>query len=299
MSTLTNVPGPTTIIAPPLPIPPDEELTAPSVMLLGESGTGKTDVLGELPLLVEKLFVIVTEPNGLESLLDSIDRRKADLNKVHYHVIGPARANFQELEQLARKVSVSNHETLSKQLPGNRYGAKMIDCMGVFHNFVCHRTKQSFGSLDKLGPFNAVAVDSLSGLTSMAWDVTVGDKLTAHPGEWGIGQNLIDKALLSWTSNLKCLFVLTGHLERETDEISQGTKLMASTLGKKLAPKLPRFFSEVVMASTENGQFYWHTAYPGVALKRRALPLGNKLDPSFRPIIERYKQRLEILSKKA
>lgn len=274
-------------------------LPAPSVLLFGDSGTGKTDVLGELALHVKKLFVIVTEPNGLETLLDSIERRKADISRVHWHVIGPARANFLELQELTKRVSYSNHESLSKQLPGNRQGAKMVDLMGVFHSFVCHRTGERFGSLDQLDPEYAVAVDSLSGLNIMAWDVTVGDKLTAHPGEWGIGQNLIDKALLSWTSNLRCLFVLTAHAEREIDEISQGTKIMCSSLGKKLAPKIPKFFSEVVYTTVDGPNFYWNTSYPGCVTKHRALPLGSKLPPSFKPIVEQYKKRLEIMRQQA
>lgn len=275
-----------------------EDLPAPSVLLLGPTGTGKTDVLGELASHVEKLFVVVTEPNGMDTLLDSFARRKVPLEKLHFHYITPMRANFKQLQDLTTLVSISTHETLTKQAPGSRQGAKMIDVMGIFHNFICHRTGKSFGSLDQLPPTMAVAVDSLSGLSEMSWDVTMGQKLTAHPGEWGIGMKLLEKAINTWTANLKCLFVLTAHIERETDEITQGTKLMASTLGKKLAPKIPRFFSEVVLCSTDNGKFYWNTSSPFMDLKHRALPLGSNLEPSFRPIIEAYKRRLALMSNK-
>lgn len=270
-------------------------LHAPSILLMGPSGSGKTDALGELALHVKKLFLIVTEPNGLEVVLDSFMRRGVPISKLHFHVIAPARAGFEELKNLAKLVSISTHESLTKQTPGSRQGAKCIDVMGIFHNFTCQRTGESFGSLDQVGTDCAVAMDSLSGLSAMAWDVTVGNKLTAHPGEWGVGMKLIDKAILSWTSNLKCLFVLTAHVERETDEISQGTKLMVSTLGRKLAPNIPKFFSEVVLTSTENGQFFWNTTSPFVDLKHRALPLGARLPVSFKPVVERYNQRLGLM----
>ena len=266
------------------------------MLLLGPTGTGKTDVLGELAQHVQKLFVIVTEPNGLDTLLDSFARRQVPIEKLHFHYITPFRANFKQLEELTRLVSISTHESLTKQAPGSRQGAKMIDVMGVFHNFTCHRTGKAFGPLDLLPPTCAVALDSLSGLSAMAWDVTMGQKLTAHPGEWGIGMKLIETAVNTWTANLKCFFVLTAHIERETDEVSQGTKLMASTLGKKLAPKLPRYFSEVVLASTENGKFFWNTTHHSMDLKHRALKLGMNLDPSFRPIVEAYKRRLSLMS---
>jgi hypothetical protein len=278
------------------PTPLSDLLSAPSVFLLGPSGTGKTDVLGELALHVDKLFVIVTEPNGLETLLDSFARRKVPIDKLHFHCITPTRANFKELQDQVERVSRSTHDALTKQSPGSRQGAKMIDVMGVFHNFVCQRTGKAFGSLDLLPPTSAVAVDSLSGLTMMAWDVTMGNKLTAHPGEWGIGMKLIENAVNSWTSNLKCLFVLTAHLERETDEITQGTKLMPSTMGKKLAPKLPRFFSEIVECYCDGPKFFWRTSSPFIDLKHRALPLSSQLEPSFRPIVQAYNKRLAIMS---
>jgi hypothetical protein len=107
---------------------------------------------------------------------------------------------------------------------------------------------------------------------------------------------LLDKALLAWTSNLKCLFVLTAHLARETDEITQSTKVMVNTLGKKLAPDIPKFFSEVVLTSVENGQFFWNTSSTSADLKHRALPLQAKLQPSFKPILEAYNKRLKLLA---
>ena len=126
-------------------------------------------------------------------------------------------------------------------------------------------------------------------------DLTIGDKVTAHQGEWGIAMNMIDKLLLTLTSNLQCLFVLTAHIEREMDEVTGGTKLMTSTLGRKLAPKIPRFFSEVVLTSTEGGKYYWNTTSANIDLKHRALPLGQKLNPSFAPIIAAYNQRIAYL----
>ena len=290
-------PLPSAPVAPPLIPPPplSELLTAPSVILLGPSGAGKTDSLGELALHVRKLFVLITEPNGLEVLIDSFERRKVPISKLHFHIVTPARAGFSGMVDLAKLVSVSTHESLSKQVPGSRQGAKFIEAMGVMANFVCQRTGETFGPIDKLPSDCAFALDSLSGLSVMAWDVTVGSKLTAHQGEWGVGMNLLERALNALTSNLKCLFVLTSHIERETDETTQGTKLMVSTLGRKLAPKVPRFFSEVVLSQMENGSYFWNTISPSVDLKHRALPLASKIPVSFKPIVDKYNARLKAL----
>jgi hypothetical protein len=102
----------------------------------------------------------------------------------------------------------------------------------------------------------------------------------------------LEKLLNSLSSGLRCTFVLTAHLERETDELTGGTKLMASALGRKLAPKLPRYFSEVVHAYRDGERFYWSTASTNVTTKRRILPLNDKILPTFAPIVDGYRSRL-------
>lgn len=242
------------------------------------------------------LYNIVTEPNGLETLINAMRERNVPPERLRYRVIEPAREGFGTLMEQAVKVTQMGYDTLSKQSPTTRAKAQFLQVVATFQNFTDDRTGTSFGDVSQLPPQCAVSLDSLSGLNLMAMDLTIGDKVTAHQGEWGVAMNMLDKLLLSLTSNLKCMFVLTAHVERETDELTQGTKLMVSTLGRKLAPKVPRFFSEVVLTSTEGGKYYWNTTSAQMDLKHRALPLGQKLVPSFRPIIDNYNQRLAYLS---
>ena len=82
---------------------------------------------------------------------------------------------------------------------------------------------------------------------------------------------------------------MTAHLERETDEISQGTMLMPSTLGKKLSPKIGRFFSDVVHVIRRVDKFHWSTISNNVELKARNLPLKDDLPPTFVPIIKKWR----------
>jgi len=64
---------------------------------------------------------------------------------------------------------------------------------------------------------------------------------------------------------------------------------MASTLGRKLAPKLPRFFSDVVYADKTGSKFTWSTMALGADLKARNLPTADGLAPDFGPIIAKWK----------
>jgi hypothetical protein len=139
-------------------------------------------------------------------------------------------------------------------------------------------------------------VDSLSGLSTIAWYLTVGNKPTGAPGEWNIAMNFIEAILMKINSDRKCYFVLTAHIEKEMDEISGVQRIMTSTLGRKLAPKIPRFFSEVVYAqrTTAEPKFRWSTIDANADLKNRVLPVSNILAPSFIPVVEGHKKRLKL-----
>lgn len=273
------------------------QLQAPSVLLLGGTGTGKTWSLATLAPHTKKLFVVVTEPNGLETLLNSYEEHKLPLDNLHWATIMPTRQGFDTLARMAKNVATLDFLGLANLKPqGKRNEAQWFKMLETFVDFKCERTGQSFGAITDFTPEYAFAIDSLSGLNVMAMDITIGDKPSAHQGEWGIAMNLLEKLLYNLTSNLMCPFVLTAHLERETNEITGGSTISASTLGRKLAPKLPRFFSEVVLAYKEGGKFLWSTNHPGVDLKNRSLLLDTKLQPDFGPVIVAYQNRVQRIA---
>jgi hypothetical protein len=268
-------------------------IQAPAVLNIGGVGSGKTHALATLGEAGLDVFVIVTEPTGLETLLDVWKAKNLPIEKLHYKVIEPARAGFEGLEAAAKLISGVDFKFLTDQKPtNNRKEAKFISLLGACNRFVCDRDGKDYGSVATFGPDRAFVIDSLSGVNIMAMDLVVGDKFGPHVGEWGVAIKLLEKLFLNLTSNLKCTFVITGHLERETNEITMAQQIMASTLGKKLAPTLPRFFSEVVMSYREGDKFFWSTMATNVDLKARALPLSPKIEPSYAPILKRYQERL-------
>jgi len=141
-----------------------------------------------------------------------------------------------------------------------------------------------------------LCIDSLSGLSTISWYLTVGNKPTGAPGEWNIAMNFIEALLMKINSDRQCYFTLTAHVEKEMDEITGVSRVMTSTLGRKLAPKIPRFFSEVVYAQRGGTPpFRWSTIDATADLKNRVLPVSPALAPSFVPIVEGHRNRLKLI----
>lgn len=107
----------------------------------------------------------------------------------------------------------------------------------------------------------------------------------------------VENLLLKLSSDCNCFFFLTAHVEKEPDEITGMARVTVSTLGRKLAPKIPRFFSEFVRArKTADGKFLWATQDGEADLKNRALTSSASLQPDFSPIVEAYRRRVAAIA---
>lgn len=276
-------------------------LQPPAVLLQGAPGAGKTDVLLTLVEAGIETFVLSTEPGGVESLIDSCTRRKLDINLLHWCSVLPATGEWDAIDKMLTSISMNSYEDITKIKSGvgkDKTRAAAMGFLSALKDFKDERTGQSFGDTSTWGSGRALCVDSLSGLSLMSMALAIGFKAAAHQGEWGVAMNFLEQLILKMTSDRKCFFVLTAHVEKEQNEITGVNQIMASTLGRKLAPKIPRFFSEVVYAkrTIKDGKatFIWSTIDAAADLKNRSLPIGTELNPSFVPIVAAYKARLKI-----
>lgn len=270
-------------------------LQPPHCLLMGPAGSGKTTSLATFAAAGLDVFVVITEPTGVDSLLDAWDRLKLDINKLHYCTVPPASAGWGALKDLGTRINAMSYKDLSELKSGigkeqMKQYPKLLQNMENFHD---ERSGKDFGDVTSWGSDRVLAFDSLSGLSLIILQHTVGFKPSPHQGEWGIAMSAVEMLLLKLSSDCQCFFVLTSHIEKEPDEITGMAKVSVSTLGRKLAPKIPRFFSEVIRARKDpTGRFLWSTLDSEADLKNRALPSGNSLEASFAPIVEAYRRRL-------
>ncbi len=285
-------------VPPAQPYTPRPFLQPPSILLQGASGSGKTSSIVTLMRMGIEVFVIGTEPGFVDSLLDRVRELKLNIDLLHWTTVLPATDGWEALDEMTRSIGALDFEGISKikGIGKDKTRVPAMKFLVALKDFEDERTGKFYGSFTTWGDDRALVVDSLSGLSIIAWYLTVGNKPTGAPGEWNIAMNYIEALLMKINSDRRCYFVLIAHIEKEMDEITGVMRVMTSTLGRKLAPKIPRFFSEVVYATrtTEAPQFRWSTIDRNADLKNRILPVGDKLVPDFGPIVEGHKKRLTL-----
>jgi len=275
------------------------EVTKPSlsgfnVLLMGPSGTGKTHSLGTLVDSGLKVFYLAME-SGMESLMGYYADKKLPIpENLQWHVLKSPDTSFSDMIDNARKINTMNLESLAKMNDSNRsrYN-QFISLFEALNNFRSDRNGEFYGDVTNWDTDCVLVIDGLTGICAAALSLVVGGKPVRGLSDWGIAQQQVETLLRKLCDGCKCHFVLLSHLEREVDPVLGGIKLMASALGKALAPKLPAMFSDVILTCREGDKWHWDTANAQADLKTRNLPIAGNLEPDFRAIVRKWTARKE------
>lgn len=256
---------------------------------MGDSGTGKTYCIRTLIECGLTPFCIFTEP-GMETLSD------LPADKWHWAYVPPTVPDWSALSTMVSNVNKLSYENLLKiPDPNKTKYTHFFSVLKLCQEFVSS-TGRSFGDVTTWGTDRVLILDSLSGLSDMAMQMAAGLKAARAQHEWGEAQLLIESLINKLVTDCQCMVILTAHVEREQDELTGASRIMVSTLGKKLPPKLPKYFSDVILTVREGDKFYWDTAAFNVATKSRSLPIASKQAPSFVPLIAKWKERGGVIS---
>ena len=269
-----------------------ESLAGVNVLLMGPAGTGKTYSIGTIVDSGIEVFYLALE-SGLESLLGYYtDRGLAIPDNLHWHTLRGTRASLDELYANAKKVNTFSYDALTKMVDPdrNRHG-KYMGMLQVLNEFTDDRTGENFGAVSSWGTNRAIVIDGLTGMSRTAMSMVIGGKPVISPSEWGVAQGQLETLLRLLTDDVSAHFILLAHVERETDLILGGVKLMVSTLGKALPPKLPSMFSDVILAARSGNEWTWDTASAQADVKTRNLPIQANIAPDFSQIVEKWKSR--------
>lgn len=274
-----------------------QTLVGPKVVLMGLGGTGKTYAIGTLCEWAERngfeVAILFTEA-GLETLLGYFrDKGKEPPACVYWHQQGTKPISLKALMSSADNIGKLSYEALAKSVDGNRGGENNAfwKILQSCSNFKDDRTGKELGAVDMFPAKRIFVMDSLTETANAAFKMQVGARPMASPGDYGVAQNSLMNFLRLLTQGIDCPFVMTAHVDRETDQVTQSTKIMIKAIGKALATEIPTLFSDVIYTTREGSTFYWDTAAYGVDTKTRSLGYRSKIEPNFALIMDVWLKR--------
>ncbi len=272
--------------------PSTHSLPGFNVMLMGPAGSGKTHAIGTLVDSGLEVFYLALEP-GLESLLGYwTDRGKPIPDNLHWHTLKAPDTSFLDMLDAATKINTLSLDSLAKMSDPNRgRHNQFLSLFQTLNDFEDQHDGRKYGAVNTWTTDRCLVIDSLTGLNGAALALVVGGKPVRSQSDWGIAQQQLEGLLRKLCDGCTCHFVLLAHVERETDLVLGGVKLMASTLGKALAPKIPAMFSDVILTVRNGDKWSWDTASALADLKTRNLPIKADQPPSFAPIVAKWKAR--------
>lgn len=270
---------------------PKSPLVGGRILLQGPGGTGKTSSLRSLVEAGLTVHVLSLDPAGLSVIGDIPD------DKLHWHIVQMGGRSWKDMIADANRQAPMDYDLMAKTKDPNKatQQTRFVSILSTLSDFRCDRCGVSFKEVDIWPTSRVIAIDHFTELCQAAKEWTVGNKLVLHQGEWQAAQNLTENLVRQLVTVTRCWVVVLAHIDRELDEVVGGSKVMTMALGKKLAPKLPPLFGDVVSAEREGKTFRWSTATPGSDLKTRILPIDANLVPSFKLAVELWKAKGGIL----
>lgn len=287
-----------------------EPLPGVNVLIEGPTGTGKTFSVGTLVDTGVHVHVLLFEAGGEslrgywldEFLLNGAKNPrygKGLPSNLHITTVKQSAASWKEMADAAKLVNTLSYESLKKSSDPNRSRYDQFEKFLRAFNDVTDDEGNKYGSIDEWGTDRALVIDGMTGLGNSAMASVIGGKVDKDQKDWGLAQNLVENTIRRLCDNCRCHFILLAHVDREADPLGGASKITISTLGAKLAPKIPAMFSDVAMSVKLGREFFWDTENALADLKVRNLPIAAKIKPDFAAIIEKWKTRGGVIASAA
>jgi hypothetical protein len=206
--------------------------TTAKVLLLGNSGSGKTGSLAALAAAGYRLFVADFD-NGLDILLDPKVLKPEFRKNVNYKLF-------------VDKPKLVGNALVPMATAWNEFTKAIGDWK---------EGTTSLGNITTWGPKDVLVVDSFTFACDRCMDAMLmlngrlGQK--AQIQDYGAAVDALQSFLELIAGVAQCNVVITAHLQFQGDEMSGQRKAFPNVLGQKLAPKAPRYFNNMILVEKQ------------------------------------------------
>lgn len=199
------------------------------VLYCGSSGTGKTGSL--VSLMPDYDLRILDMDNGLDALV-----------------------NFAK-EQCPTRLSSVEFETIRDKYVSGALGPMVQGTPKAFVRATKLLDKWTDETKpEEWGPKKILVVDSLTQLSKAAFEwARAQNPSSKDPRQWFKGaQDVIDNVIAVLTSEtFRTNVIVLTHIDLDVDKDGTPQKAYASSIGKALGPKIPRYFNTMILAESQ------------------------------------------------
>lgn len=275
-------------------------MTAPlpgfKTLLFGDSGDGKTHAIRSLLRQGLTPIVLATEP-GMRALAKCDNAAcavcagvPAAAPAIPWAYVPPTAGDLGILIEQATLVNTRDQKFLCSindtQRSKNYNQFTLV--LKTLEKFV-DSTGKEWGNVAQWSTDRVLVIDGLSSLGDMAMDLFTGRRPLYDKSDYQVAQRAIKNLVVYLTCQVRCHVVLIAHLDSGEDIMGR-PKGTVFSVGRKLAPELPRLFDDMPFAYRKGDKFFWSTATFGMASKGRNLPIKEDMAPDFGAIVESWKR---------
>lgn len=214
------------------------------LLLVGDSGAGKTGALASLAAAGYNLRVIDVD-NGLDVLRNLLTDAKSPYPKDSVE-----RVKYETITDKMSKVGGNLQPQKATVWPR---------VIGLLTNWVDSATGEVLGPISSWTEKDILVIDSLTMLSDAALNFILGMNSRlgqrAQLQDWGAAQDLIEGLLqMLYDEGVKCNIIVLAHITYIGGEDNGLQRGYPNTLGKKLPPKVGRYFNSMLgVKSTGQG----------------------------------------------
>lgn len=209
------------------------------LLLIGNSGVGKTGALATLPAAGYRLFIMDFD-NGLDILRDP----KILPPQFHSQVFFKTFTDAQNLQNPALAIPTAANDAA---IALNDWQEQVPSGTGAG----CETHRLSLGSVSKWGSKDILVIDSLTfwGAALMRRVLFMNKRAGQQPwqSDWGDAIRAQEDVISAlYSSSVKCNVIIMAHLAPVEDKLTGQSKLFPSALGSKFPMKIGRYFNNVI-----------------------------------------------------
>lgn len=266
----------------------DPTTNGPNILLLGPPGSGKTF---SLRTLIEA---------GIEIRANFTEPRWAPLRDIscaagfHLRYNPPTPSTWGPMiDRVESAMKISWGALVERTDPQRNEYTGWERFIRSHKQYICDRCGQDFGDVTTWDRNVALVHDSLSGMNDMVKNLIVGGAFAISLPKMGAAMETEHQLIKACAYGTKCFYILIAHVQKSTNELTGARAIVANALGSKLGPIIPKDFDDVVLARREGRNFFWSNMAEDIDLKPTYLPIGDRLTPSFVPLVENWKKAQE------